>query len=195
MIRRLGRTSTVEPSPQGFTEQLWQTWQRDAARAVLLARWRWREIPEALVREAALVQQQVQAASWASQIDQQVTNQLGMMGIFPGFGGGGLTGGFGLDPGRAMFVGIMGMIRQHQGDPPASPELVACAEGVLRGQINPANALLAAAPPFARQQMQMALAAMDFMGGADLLRLQAVVSAASAVPRVRIPTLVPEAAA
>lgn len=176
---------------QGFLGELWSIWTKDAGRAVLLARWSWEGLPEELVQQAAVVQRQAQAAQALSQIDQQVNAQLGAMGIFPGSGGG-MPMGFGtMNPDHAMFIAIMGTVRMHQGDPPASPEVAQLAEAVLRGQEDPVDVLLAATPAFTRQQVAVAIQAARMMGMDHLFRLQGVVGAASALPRERIPMLIP----
>jgi len=166
-------------------------WAKDAGRAVLLARWSWQNLPEELVQQAATVQQRAQAAQVSNQMDQQINAQLGAMGIFPGSSGGSSVG-LGMNPDHAIFVTVMGTIRAHQGDPPAPAEVAQLAEGVLRGQTDPVNALLAATPAFTRQQVAAAIQVARMMGMDRLLRLQGVIGAASALPRDRIPLLIPE---
>ena len=175
---------------KGFLGELWTVWSQDAGRAVLLARWSWQKLPAELVQQAAIVQQQAQAAQTASQIDQQVNLQLGAMGIFPGSGGS-PSFGFGMNPDHAMFIMIMGMIRAHRGDPPTSQEAVQMAEAVLRGQIDPVDAMIATAPLLARQQLVAAAQMLKMTGMHNLLRLQAIIQAASSLPRERIPVLLP----
>lgn len=175
---------------KGFLGELWTVWSQDAGRAVLLARWSWQKLPAELVQQAAMVQQQAQAAQTASQIDQQVNLQLGAMGIFPGSGGS-PSFGFGMNPDHAMFIMIMGMIRAHRGDPPTSQEAVQMAEAVLRGQIDPVDAMIATAPLLARQQLVAAAQMLKMTGMHNLLRLQAIIQAASSLPRERIPVLLP----
>jgi hypothetical protein len=108
---------------EGFLGELWTIWTREAARAVLLARWSWQKLAEGLVQQAAAIQRQVQAAQAAGQINDQVNRQLGVMGIFPGFAGGSSFG-LGINPDHAMFILFMGTIRAHNGDPPISQGMV-----------------------------------------------------------------------
>jgi hypothetical protein len=138
-----------------------------------------------------MAQQQAQAAQASRQINDQVTAQLGSMGIFSGSGGG-MPFGFGMNPDHAIFIATMGTIRAHRGDPPASQEISQSAEAVLRGNIDPVAALVAAAPPFARQQIVAAAQVANMAGMGQIFRLQGVLAAASALPRERIPVLVPE---
>jgi hypothetical protein len=175
---------------KGFLGELWTIWSRDAGRAVLLARWSWQNLPAELVQQGAVLQRQAQAAQAASQINQQVNRQLGSMGIFPGSAGG-PSFGFGMNPDQAMFIMIMGMIRANRGDPPSSQEMIKLAEAVLRGQIDPVDAMIATAPLLARQQLVAAVQMMKMTGMYQLLRLQAIIQAASSLPRERIPILVP----
>lgn len=177
---------------RGFLGELWNIWSRDAGRAVLLARWSWQKLPAELAQQAALVQRQAQAAQATSQINQQVNTQLGAMGIFPGSGGG-IPLGIGMDPGQAMFIMIMGMIRAARGEPEGSQAMAPLAERVFRGQIDPVQALITTAPPFAQQQLAAAAQMMKMIGMYDFLRLQAIVQAACSLPRDRIPVLLPEA--
>jgi hypothetical protein len=176
---------------KGFLGELWTIWTRDAGRAVLLARWSWQNLPGNLVQQAALVQQQAQAAQAQSQINQQVNLGLGSLGIFPGSTGG-PSFGFGMNPDQAMFIMIMGMIRAHRGDPPTSQEAAQLAETVLRGKMDPVDAMIATAPLIARQQLVAAAQMMRMTGMYQLLRLQAIIQAASSLPRERIPVLLPE---
>lgn len=185
-----GLTSTANPF-QGFLGELWSIWAQDAGRAVLLARWFWKGLPEQLAQQAAMVQRQAQAAQASAQIDQQVNAMLGSMGIFPGSGGGSSFG-FGMNPDQAMFIMYMGTIRAHRGDPPASPQMVELAEPVLTGQMDPIQALVAISPPYIQQQVAAAAQMMAMMGMDQLIRVQAIVQAAYALPQERIPVLLPE---
>jgi hypothetical protein len=192
MFERLLQGLAKATNPfEGFLKELWTVWALDAGRAVLMARWSWQNLPEAIVHQAAAVQQQAQAAQASAQIDQQVNVALGSMGIFPGSGGG-TSFGLGMNPDHAMFIMFMGMIRANQGDPPTSPGMAQLAEAVLRGQMDPIQALIATAPPVAQQQLGAAAQMMAMMGMDQLLRLQAVIQAAFALPRERIPVLMPE---
>lgn len=176
---------------KGFLGDIWTIWKKDAGRAVLLARWSWQKLPEELIQQAAAVQQQAQAAQAASQINQQVNLQLGAMGIFPGSGGG-PSFRFAMNPDHAMFIHYMGMIRAHKGDPPTSPGMVQLAESVIRGQMDPVDAMIAASPPFVQQQLAAAAQMLKMTGMFQFLRLQAVVQVAMSLPRERISVFLPE---
>ncbi|SFH72218.1 hypothetical protein SAMN04487925_101184 [Bradyrhizobium sp. cf659] len=162
----------------------------NVAHAALLARWSWHKIPSKIVEQAAFMKQQADAVNRRSQIDAQVGHQLAMLGISPGFSG----GGFGFNPDQAMFIGVMAMIRQHNGDPPAgSQDAVAVAELVLTGQRQPHEALIAAAPPMVRQQIAALLPVAKLIGLEKLLLVSSYVQAAVALPRERIIHLLPDA--
>lgn len=176
---------------KGFLGEIWTIWEKDAGRAVLLARRSWQKLPEALIQQAAVIQQQAQAAQAAGQINQQVNLQLGAMGIFPGSGGGASLG-LGMNPDHAMFILYMGMIRAHRGDPPTSPGMVQLAESVIRGQMDPVDAMIAASPPLVQQQLAAAVQMLKMSGMFQFLRLQAVVQVAMSLPRDRIPVFLPE---
>jgi len=176
---------------QGYLGELWTVWSTDAGRAILMARWSWQNIPEELIHQSAAVQQQAQAAQMSSQINQQVNAQLGSMGIFPGSGGGGGFG-FGMNPDHAMFIMTMGSVRAHRGNPPTSHGLAQLAEPVLSGQMDPLEALVATAPAFTQAELVSAIQMMKMVGMDQLLRLQAIIQVASALPRDRIPAFVPE---
>ncbi len=188
LLRQLGNAA----SPfSGFLGDLWTVWSRDAARAVLKARWSWKKLPEELVQQAALIQRQVQAAQTRGEIDEQVNRQLGTMGIFPGLAGSS-SAGFGMDPDRAMFILFMGMIRAHEGNPPTSQGMAQLSEDVLRGRLDPVEAIAATAPPLVQQQLAIAVQMLQLIGMYRVLQLQAVVQAAFSLPRERIPVLLPE---
>lgn len=122
---------------------------QNVAHAALLARWSWEKLPVEIIKQAADFERQANVARRRDAIDQQVALHLGSLGISPGFGGGGYLG---FNPDQAMFISVMAMIRQHNGDPPAgSKDAIAVAELVLTGQRKPHKALIAAAPPEARQ--------------------------------------------
>jgi hypothetical protein len=182
---------------QGFLGELWKLWAKDAGRAVLFARWYWKNLPADLAQQAAVVQQRAQAAQMSHRIDQeadaQINAQLGAMGIFSGSSGSPSLG-LGMNPDHAIFTIIMGTIRAHQGDPPASQDLAQVAEAVLQGKADPIDALLATVPAFTRQQMAAGIQVARMMGADRLFRLQGVIQAASALPRARIPVLIPEIA-
>lgn len=97
-----------------------------------------------------------------------------------------------MNPDHAMFMMIMGMIRAHHGDPPTSQGMVQLSETVLRGQMDPVQALIAATPPLARQQVVAAAQMLQMTGMYQFLHLQAVVQVALSLPRERIPILLPD---
>lgn len=176
---------------QGFLGALWTVWAKDAGRAVLFARWYWKNLPADLARQAANVQQQMQTAHVSNQIEQQINAQLGAMGIFgssPGYVASGLN------PDHALFIVVMGTVQAHEGNPPPSPDVVGLAEAVLQGQRDPMDALVAAVPVFARQQVSIAIQALRVTGMDHFLRLQGVIGAALSLPRERIPIVVPHIA-
>ena len=142
---------------QGYLSELWTVWQRDVGRAVLLARTSWEKIPEGIAQQVAGLQQQAQAARVQSQIDQQVTAQLGALGIFPGLGGGASFGGFGAmtNPDQSTFLVIMGTIRAHRGDPPTTAEWVQLSEQVLSGSKDPVQAAIESLPPVGKPIRKM----------------------------------------
>jgi hypothetical protein len=176
----------------GLLGELWTIWQGNVSRAVLLARWYWNQLPEELIDQAAAVQQQAQAAQSTRQINDQVNTQLGMLGIFPGSGGGPSFSPPGIDPDHAMFVSVMGMIRLHKGEPPATPGLRRSSEAVLRGQLDPVQAMVASAPPQDQPQVAAAVQMFQMIGMNQFLQVQAFVQAASSLPRERIPIFLPE---
>lgn len=177
---------------KGFLGELWLIWKHNPGQAVLFARQYWQNIPEETVQQAAMAQQQAQAAQQASQINQQVNTQLGAMGIFPGSAGGGSFLGFGMNPDQAFFITTMGTIRAFQGDPPAYQEMVQLSEGVLRGQVDPVKAMIAATPSFFREQTAVAIQMLSLFGMGKMIKLQAIIQAASSLPRERISALLNE---
>src|SRR5690606_13394023 len=119
LIRALSRASVPF---SGFLEEVWALWTRDIGRAVLLARWRWQEIPNDVFERAALLQRQLESARANHEIDQQVDTRLGAMGIFPSrpaasYGSYGPS----VDPNHQVFLTTLATIRQHSGDPPTTP--------------------------------------------------------------------------
>lgn len=196
MVRKRKQIETTGPFEE-FLVKLWNLWREDVGRAVLLARYRWQDIPETVTQQAEAIQQQANAYRESSQIDQQVNVQLGMLGISPSCTGGSYLGGGGVDPGMAMFLMTMSIVRQYKGGPaipPRSGALVSSSEAVLRGEIDPIQAVMDAATPAERQQLQMVITLLQ-SGGEDAynyFRVQAIVMIAFALPRERIPALLPE---
>jgi len=175
---------------QGFLGELWTVWKQNVALAVLLARRSWQSLPEEIVQHAATIEAQGRAAQAQRGIDDAVNAQLGMLGISPGTGGG-FGAGLGMSPDHALFISIMGSIRAHRGDPPAQPQMVLLAPAVLRGQIDPIQAMIQCAPAFTQQQLAVAVQAMQMMGMSQLIKVIAVVQAATALPRDQIVQLLP----
>jgi hypothetical protein len=175
-----------EDRGNGFLDQLEQVWNRDAGRAVLYARWYSNLLPEELVQQSAMLQAQAQAAQSREEINRLVAPWLGSRGSESGLGT--------MDPVHAAFITTIGTIRMHRGDPPASPEMAQLAEAVLRGQVDPENIYLAAAPAFNRPQVAMQIQMVQRMDGdmLRLLRFSAIIDAACALPRERIPVLIPD---
>jgi hypothetical protein len=174
---------------EGFLGELWDIFlYRNVAHAVLLARWSWQELPVEIIGQAEVIKQRADAANRQAQVNAQVAHQLAFLGISPGFNG----GGFGFNPDQALFISVMAMIRQHNGDPPpGSADAIAVAELVLTGQRQPYEALIAAAPPIARQQIAALIPALKLIGLEKLFLVSSYVQAAFALPRDRIIYLLP----
>lgn len=175
---------------QGFLGELWTVWKHDVARAILLARRSWQSLPEDIVQQAATIEAAGRAAQAQRGIDDAVNAQLGMLGISPGAGGG-FGAGLGLNPDHALFISVMGSIRAHRGDPPAQPQMALLAPAVLRGQLDPILAMIQSAPAFTQQQLAIAVQGMQMMGMSQLVRVMAIVQAATALPRDQIAPLLP----
>lgn len=192
----LSPPGTVTNQFEGFLGELWTVWSNDVGRAVLLARWLWQKIPESVIQQAAAIDQQTQAAQSSRAIGQQVNMQLGALGISPSTTGRTFLGGI-MDPNVAMFLKVMGMVRAYKGDPPmetTSPK-AALAEAVLRGHRDPVEVMMEAAPPAAKQQLNQVVQLAQMSGFYSIIQLEASVLAAFALPRNRIPLLLPEVAA
>lgn len=164
---------------QKYLKDLRKLWSRDPAIATLNARLNWQHVPAETMQYASNMQQSFQMNQ---QINDSVNASLGAMGIFGG--GGGL--GFGGNPDDMVFYGTMGLVRQHRGDPPANRALAAHAASILRGEMDPMQglALAGSSIPGYGNLLQM----MGPMMGevAPMLRLQAILMAALAVPRDEI---------
>jgi hypothetical protein len=170
---------------EGFMGELWEAWTKDVARATLMARQLWEEIPEDVVRQYALIEAQGRAAAWKAGIDGTVNRALGGMGIFPGSGFG--FGGPMVNPDQALFLGTMANIRAHQGNPPAKAGMEQMAAAVLGGQVDALQALLACTPAMNRQQLVYALQAAQLMPPVlQLIRITAVIEAAVGLPQHQI---------
>ena len=164
---------------------------QNVAHAALLARWSWQKLPVEIIAQAAVLKQQADAAGAHQAIRDQVALQLGTLGISPGFSSGGFLG---FNPDQAMFISVMAMIRYHNGDPPAgSNDAITVAEPVLTGQRQPLDALIAAAPPEARQLYPILLPVVRQFGFEKLFVVASYVQAAFALPRERIIHLLPDA--
>jgi len=193
MFDQLFKTLAGAMNPfQGFLADLWNVWQTDVARAVLIARWYWQNLPAELAQQAAMLQQQQESELERHRINQDVDTQLGALGIFPNSASSFGSYGTGMNPDQSTFLATMALLRAHNGNPPAAPDAVNTAEQVLRGQLDPVDALLQSAPPQARQQMAIAAQALQMMGTSNLLRQQGIVLAATSLPRKRISALIPD---
>ncbi|MEJ2185294.1 MAG: hypothetical protein P8Z36_05080 [Gemmatimonadota bacterium] len=173
----------VVAAQQTFFQQLREIWSQNPAVSILHARLRPRDIPSETLQYAMNMQQSFQ---FQQQLNQSINAQLGAVGVFGG-GGGGVGSGYG-DPDQMMFLGTMGLVRAHEGDPPATRALASHAAAILRGQIDPMQAFaLGSVVPGAGELIGGLAAFIGDMG--PLLRLQGTIMAALAVPREQIPDL------
>lgn len=188
---------------EGFLEVLWEVWKKDVARATLMARHSWRDIPQETVQKSLAMQAQTNAANAAyqanRQIDQQLSVNLGMLGIpaGPSIGSGGLFAPS-VNPDQLFFLSIMGSIRAANGDPPTMAGMDQLAAGVLRGQVDAVNAMVSCVPAVQRQQLVYTLQAAQFMNLPQLLpmiRMVALIQAAIALPHDQIAQFLPPTAA
>lgn len=165
---------------QKYLKDLRKRWSRELAVTILDARLNWKHIPSETVRHANNLQQSLQMHQ---QINDSVNADLGAMGIF---GGGGSSFGFGGNADDLMFYGTMGLVRQHCGDPPATRALAAHASAILRGELDPLQtfALAGSHIPGYGNMLQMIAPMIGDM--APMLRQQAVIMAALALPRDEI---------
>jgi hypothetical protein len=100
-----------------------------------------------------------------------------------------------MNPDHALFVLTMAGIGANSGDPPTIPGMEQFAHSVLRGQIDPVQALIACTPVISRQQLAYVLQASQMAGMPQILqviRVIAVIQAAMALPRRQISEFVPE---
>lgn len=184
-MNALAPVAQVRPEDRGkgFLDKLEDIWTKDAGRAVLLARWFWERLPEELVQQAAMLQAQVRLGELQRGIGELVAPWLGSGRRVPGFET--------MTPDHAAFITIMSNIRMCRGES-ACPEQAQLAEAVLRGQVDPVDALVAATPAVNRQQVAMQVQSVRMMGRDQLLRFSGIIAAASALPRERIPVLIAE---
>ncbi len=165
---------------QTFFQQLRALWNQNPAVSILHARLRPAEIPEETLQYAMNMQQSFQ---FQQQLNQSINAQLGAMGIFAG-GGGGVGSGYG-DPDQMMFLGTIGLVRAHAGDPPATRALASHAAAILRGEVDAMQAFaLGSVVPGAGELIGGLAAFVGDLG--PLLRLQGTIMAALAVPRDQI---------
>ena len=175
---------------EGTMEPLWNVWKVNVGMAVLFARQSWQDIPDSIVQQGLGLEAQ---SRMNAEMNRGVGIGLGRLGIPAGPGIG-----IGMNPDQAFFVMTMARIKLSQGDPPQTPGMEQFAEGVLKGQIDPVQALIACAPEVARPQMVMALQAAQMSGMpqmVQLTRITAAIQAAASVPRARIPSFLSEVAA
>jgi hypothetical protein len=162
-----------------FEGDLWSVWEQNNAVAILTARKYWQRIPKSIYQERAEIIAQAQTIKQNQAINDIVRRELGMIGIFPGNVDG--TGGSLVSIDRMFFVASMAAIRENEGDPPALPEMKQFAPGVLRGQIDPIQALNASLPAANRQQLVTVLQVAPQTS--KFFRSLAVIAAAMALPR------------
>jgi len=166
---------------EGFMETLWDSWKVNVGIAVLQARQSWQDIPGSIVQQGLALDSQAQMNA---RINQQVGLNLARLGIHAGPGLG-LT----INPDQAFFIMTMARVALNRGDPPTTPGMDQFAEGVLKGQIDPIQALIACSPDFARPQLVFHIQAAQMSGMVQLLqviRLSGLIQAAASVPRERI---------
>ncbi len=166
---------------EGFMETLWNTWKVNVGVAVLLARQSWQEIPQSIVQQGLALDAQ---ARTNAQINQSVNIGLGQLGIPAGPGLG-----FAMNPDQAFFVMTMARVAVNRGDPPPTAGMEQLAEGVLRGQIDPVQALIDCAPEFMRPQLVYTIQALQMTGMSQYLqivRISGLIQAAASMPRERI---------
>jgi hypothetical protein len=172
---------------EGFMESLWNTWKVNVGVAVLLARQSWQDIPDSIVQQGLALEAQ---ARTSAQINQTVALGLGKLGIPAGPGLG-----FAMNPDQALFVMTMARVAVNRGDPPATPGMDQFAEGVLKGKIDPVQALVACAPEVARPQMAYTVQALQMMGMVQplqVVRISGLIQAAASMPRERIQSFLSE---
>jgi hypothetical protein len=175
---------------EGFMEELWNTWKVNVGVAVLRARQSWQQIPDGIVQQGVALDSQARANE---QINQMVNLGLGHLGI-PGGPGVGFT----INPDQALFVMTMAHVALGRGDPPPTPGMDQLAEGVLRGQIDPIQALIACAPEIARPQLVYGIQALQMSGMIQMLqilRICGLIQAAASMPRERIQPFLSETTA
>jgi hypothetical protein len=100
-----------------------------------------------------------------------------------------------MNPDQATFVITMARVKLSQGDPPQAPGMEQFAEGVLKGQIDPIQALIACVPEAARPQVVLGVRAAQMLGmsqALQILRITAGIQAAASMPRARIPSFLSE---
>ena len=165
----------------GFTERLWDVWKVNVGAAVLLARQSWQDIPQNIVQQGLALDAQARANA---QVNQNVALGLGRLGIPAGPGLG-----IGMNPDQALFIMTMARVATSRGDPPPTAGMEQLAEGVLRGQIEPVQALMACAPEFMRPQFAYTIQALQMTGMSQYLqivRVSGLIQAAASIPRERI---------
>lgn len=178
----------------GFLGELWEVWKKDVARATLMARHAWQQIPPEVAQQYATLQAQAHVQASNQAVNDAVGQQMALLGISGG--GGGLPGPM-VNPDQALFLGTMAGIRAAHGDPPAMPGMAQMAAAVLRGQVDPVQALVACTPAMSRQQLVYTLQAAQMMGVPQVLqmiRLIAAIQAAQGLPRDQIAQMLPAAA-
>jgi len=172
-----------------FVEQLRPSFRQNIAMATLWARWNWQHIPAAVATAIhqmnAAVAQQGQWMREQREINDTVNARLGALGISPSYGGYGSSHGMSYDPEEVLMLTTLSVIREHSGDPRSHPDLVRVAEEILQGRRDPMDALVLSAPhPQRARARAMLRLGVPFL---PHLRRHALVVAALALPRARIP--------
>jgi hypothetical protein len=163
-----------------FFEELKSDWREDPPLAVAYARLYWWLIPEEVIAESKRLYQSVNVHY---DIESSVNTAMVSLGGSPSYGSPGV------DPETLMFLGIMGQIRYHEGDPPMPPNLANRADEILLGRLDPLEAFMLAGahiPGYGLLVRDM----LPFLGDmSQLLRRIGVLFAALALPRARLPRM------
>ncbi|MDJ0575236.1 MAG: hypothetical protein QNJ65_08730 [Xenococcaceae cyanobacterium MO_234.B1] len=188
-------------SNQVFLEELRQQWSQNPVIATLMARLRPMDIPTEIIQLAGnmqhVAQQSVDSFHAHQQFQDAINARLGAMGIWGGsnsFNSGLNFGTNDPDPDELLFYGTLAEIRAHNGDPPAVSGMREQAVAVLRGQIDPMQACIAAGVQLGGGQGQILQGLLPmlntmFGGCPPIFQRMAIVAAAKAVPRDQIPAL------
>ncbi len=176
-------------SKKQFLEELGSVWNESPARSILLARLDYEHIP---AETAGIGQAMGSQFRTQQSINESVSLGLGSMGIFGG-GGGGWGFGMGM-PDEYLFYSSMGLIRQHEGDPPAAPALQAHAGDIVAGRVPALQAfsLAGTAIPGMGNMSGLIGSMVNLTGAGGMLTPFALIMAALAVPLDEIEELLEE---